>query len=453
MAAWIDGGRLHAGQGSDSLIPVLVSLQRWTPFFWEQDRFGMLVPLLAMPFHHPLTNLLVQNGLMCVAALLAPFLVARSVTRDASAWTLAGAVANALFLLCARPEVRFDWLVMQPYALSMSLAAGALIAAERSGLGWTAAACALMCLAHWVNVGVSMLLVPLVLVRGHHVVRSMLMTAAGAAAGTMLIPLSPFRTPTNLIPMTDWPAAWSQLAGTTPTPFLHPALLGPIALAGAAGAAVVVTRRGGGREMRPAAALLISAVMYWLAIGTSRWVQMNLYYPRYVYPTFLLCGVAWGLVAAVILREHARRVTALVVVALAVVTIAAYGAPSLRGVRSTLDERFGVMTPDVITSGATVIGGEYWTVWPAVFHANLTAYREARRRTPIYGLTFRSSATDRLWMSNAVLVAVRTGDRALDEFATRTGVSLTFVDHRATVDLFDARPERRVTTAFMTTGR
>ena len=49
LATWIDLGRVHTFQGADSFIPILVSLQRWTPFFWGQDRFGMLVPLLATP--------------------------------------------------------------------------------------------------------------------------------------------------------------------------------------------------------------------------------------------------------------------------------------------------------------------------------------------------------------------------------------------------------------------
>ena len=38
-------GRLHEFHSADSILPVLVSLPRWTPFFWQQDRFGMLVPL------------------------------------------------------------------------------------------------------------------------------------------------------------------------------------------------------------------------------------------------------------------------------------------------------------------------------------------------------------------------------------------------------------------------
>src|SRR5688500_4546792 len=49
VAASMSLGRLHEFHSADSILPVLVSLQRWTPFFWQQDRFGMVVPLLAMP--------------------------------------------------------------------------------------------------------------------------------------------------------------------------------------------------------------------------------------------------------------------------------------------------------------------------------------------------------------------------------------------------------------------
>jgi hypothetical protein len=51
-------GDFHRGHTADTLLPILVSLQRWTPFFWEQDRIGMLVPLLTLQLRHPLLNLL-----------------------------------------------------------------------------------------------------------------------------------------------------------------------------------------------------------------------------------------------------------------------------------------------------------------------------------------------------------------------------------------------------------
>src|SRR5258708_30745891 len=45
-AGWIVFGSLHQEQHADAIINVLASLYAWEPFFWEQDRYGALVPLL-----------------------------------------------------------------------------------------------------------------------------------------------------------------------------------------------------------------------------------------------------------------------------------------------------------------------------------------------------------------------------------------------------------------------
>src|SRR3954447_12920962 len=97
IAAWMGLGSLHDFQHADSLLTVLISTQRWAPFFWGQDRFGMLVPLLAMPLHHPLANLLAQGWLMTSAALLAPFVIARFLVGSAAEWIAIGACTNVLF--------------------------------------------------------------------------------------------------------------------------------------------------------------------------------------------------------------------------------------------------------------------------------------------------------------------------------------------------------------------
>jgi hypothetical protein len=49
-ALWIDFGSIHRLHHADSLIPTLMSLIRWQPFFWEQDRFGMLIPCWRCPW-------------------------------------------------------------------------------------------------------------------------------------------------------------------------------------------------------------------------------------------------------------------------------------------------------------------------------------------------------------------------------------------------------------------
>src|SRR5437879_2100712 len=95
-------GSLHTEQHADALIQILGSLQAWKPFFWEQDRYGSLVGLLALPLRHPLANLLFQNFITVFAGLATPFLVARYLFRDAL-YPVVAAVAVAAFLALATP--------------------------------------------------------------------------------------------------------------------------------------------------------------------------------------------------------------------------------------------------------------------------------------------------------------------------------------------------------------
>ena len=69
LSAWIVFGAFHRDHHADSIVPILVSLDHWTPFFWDQGRFGMLVPLVASPLHHPLANLIAQCFLTCALGL------------------------------------------------------------------------------------------------------------------------------------------------------------------------------------------------------------------------------------------------------------------------------------------------------------------------------------------------------------------------------------------------
>src|SRR5215471_5542107 len=132
VATWIDFGTLHRYHNGDALIPVLVSLYRWTPFYWGQNRLGMLLPLLAMPFRNPLTNLLVQMGLSTFAALVSMCLLARY-TLPRGLWQPAALFSAAAFLALAPTWIRFEILaVHQPYGLSFALALGGLSLIENT---------------------------------------------------------------------------------------------------------------------------------------------------------------------------------------------------------------------------------------------------------------------------------------------------------------------------------
>jgi hypothetical protein len=439
VAAWIDFGAIHEFQHADSLIPVLVSTQRWTPFFWGQDRFGMLVPLLAMPVQHPLANLLLQGWLNAAAALLAPFIVARYFVGPRSEWLVVGALTNALLLAATPPVIQFDWLITQPYALAIALGFGGLIlAADARQRPTVIAALVLLILAHWVNQGIAVLLAVGLLWRRDRVLRSAALVAVAFASGVALSTfLAPAHTTTALTPVGDWVDGWRQLVVNASTTIAHPAIaLGTSAAM--AVAVIIVARRPAGRAALLAAAFVVAiGVVHALVVGTSAWVKMNLYYPRYMFPTLMMFGVAAAIVVA---SACAARATALTLIASALVAAmvgVVYGVPSIGRVSRRLDAQLGRMTPDVIATGAGAIAGDYWTVWPAVFHANLAMAR-AHSNRHVYALTYRSDATDALWYrpNASILVAGLPDDGSVAATAERHHLSVFLLEHRAAIDLF-----------------
>jgi hypothetical protein len=441
-ALWADLGTLHRLQHGDSLLPVLVSLQRWTPFFWEQDRYGMLIPLLARPVRSPFGNLLLQGFLNVSCGLSTFFLLARYMVRD---WTYAivGAVGAATFLVLAPALYRFDYLMDANYGVWMTLGLGGLLVLAGPGGGTTSwarrlVALVLIMLAHWVYLATALYLVPLVVFRAllapgffreawrglrpSSLSREELAEVAGRVArseacqasvllclgffvGIELTELTPHhQTSFTTLPMGEWPGAWASLVEQTwraLAPGGWPLTLG-------VGAVVVVSwclaggvERRASIPWREATALVATAIVVALFLGTKRWLKINLYVPRYLLPSVLLTQAALSMLIVVPLCRRVeligvrRKLPVLIGFLLLASVATAYGLPSPRRVRDDL-ERFGGMTADVLEAGCTHIAGDYWTVWPAVFHANLTLYERGQSRT-VWAATFRAQPASKLW--------------------------------------------------------
>jgi hypothetical protein len=441
LALWMGLGTLHDFQHADSLLTVLISTQKWTPFFWGQDRFGMLVPLVAMPIRHPLANMLAQGWIMTVAALLSPFVLGRFLVGRTGSWIAVGACTNALFLLIAIPAVQFDWLVTQPYALSMALGFAGLIAAdhEQRGRIRDVGAFVLLLLACWVNIGsVVTLAIGAVLKGSRRVWLVVLLAAAALLSALAARYLASAHTITALAPSDTWANGWRQLLAGTSGVTAHADVL--IALAVGTIAELVWLWKSSALPSRgTAAAVLAMAVGTWLVLGTSLWVGMNLYSLRYMYPTLMVAGTGVSIVVAALLSRWTK---ALSISALCVMTAAAivnFGAPSLGRVDRGLDDRFGRQSATILNAGATVIAGDYWRVWPAVFHANLTLAR-SHTRAQLFGLAFRSEETDALWKTDArqARVAVWPDDRSIGMVAAEHSVTLTPLGHEGEIDLYTA---------------
>jgi hypothetical protein len=450
---WFSLGEIHQNHNSDSLIPVLVSLYRWTFFYWEQDRFGMLVPLLATPFPDPLTNVIVQNAITATAGIAAWFLAARYLIRD-DYWPAAGAVAAAGSLLSVRELSRFVWLsTFQPYNVSLALGLTALVAASGGRValrpGRLAGALALAILASWVNAAVPLLLLPLV---AFHAIfgapptsksdsadakRTFLARLAGRAVRVELVPavpvllaglafsmiaqrLAPYRTTWLVVPTLDrWVGLGRDMCAGVATD------LGTFWLWSLVPVVTILPLWSMKRVRARASRTIGTVVTIALTVFVYGALMAVLFQARsrYFTPAIVLVqlAVATMTVAPIALAVGVRGSAWLrrSAVALLLASIACLnGVPSVDRVRADLDRTLGQLTPDLLAGGSTHFAGDYWTVWKAVFHANLVLHERSPGQK-VWGLSHRSLPTQSQWSGvapNALRIATVPGDAEAEPY-------------------------------------
>jgi len=440
VAVLVDLGKLHRYHNADSLVPVLLSLYRWQFYYWEQNRFGMLVPLLASPFDHPLTNLLVQNGITAWSGILGIFLASRYLYRDHT-WPLIGFASSILFFLVA--PLYFQWMYLSTwtvYAPSLPLAFTALLLViptegqSRPKIWKLLVALALVALAAWVNSAMAFLLVPLVgatglfrwlsdsarprvSYRNPHLVELVLSAfllisgTAFAIATQKIKALAPY--PTTWV---QFPAAaeWPDLATMMATGFWSD--IEPVEWAGTMVVSLAIAcgfllfsnyRRITLQSLALVLLTFVAVVVYAALMGVlfkGRW--------RYGIPGIMLLHIA---VIASFVRPWASQSNPLRIrqlmygacVLLVGAVLVAHSYPSLARVRADLDQipagsktgsTAGARADALIESNATHVAGSYWDVWPAVFLANVKLAERDEKRT-IWGLTHRAWPTERSWSS------------------------------------------------------
>jgi hypothetical protein len=466
-ALCIDFGAFHRLHNSDSIVPVMMSLWRWTPYYWEQDRFGMLVPLLTIPFKSPLANLLAQSAINAFCGLATFFLCARYVVRRA--WLVTGAVSACIFLLFATERARFLYLgLQQPYGVGMFLGLGGLLLIENSESSrLLPASFSFICLlaASWVDGAVIFVLLPLILFRwlferdareNARGTENVIVSPGGRRSSiqklvelaksfvergsglAVLLVLSSFAVtfvysgmvsrsvaygewPYAPVRPWNWPAVWFQFGKYFWLDYLKQ--LWGIALAAllAVGVIVRLPQRGKIRGLNPSAAsLLASSVVSFLLIGSLSHIQDMTFDPRFGLQSMVLLQVgaaAWAVLPIqALLGVNGRR--ALVAASMCLflgAPLCLYGWPSLAKVRGDLDSTLGQYTPEILQSGATQIVGDYWNVWPATFHANMTLYEMGSNRR-IWGVTVRSGPTEKFWSqipADKMRLAAIAGDPAV----------------------------------------
>jgi len=186
--------------------------------------------------------------------------------------------------------------------------------------------------------------------------------------------------------------------------------------------------------------IALAGLLYMLIVGTLAHVRTNQYYPRYSLPFASVFAVAVSIALLAAVQSRLSLVPTCLTAMLIIVALR-YGLPELH-LRRLLAREYGSMTPDVVETKATVIAGDYWTVWPAVFHANMYLYEKGRRET-VFGLAQRSEITHSLWLRSgktSVVIAKHAERSAAEGYLVELDHPNTFVERLGSYDLFTVSP-------------
>ncbi len=456
FALWLDFSKLHRLHDSDSLLPVFVSLQSWRPFYWGQNRFGMLLPLLSLPFRTPLANLLVEVGLRLLAVAGACFVLARSIAPP-RAWFAIGTLLLAAFVaLAGLPGLASAQ--MQPYPLEILLGlGGALLIERRRSRPQIALGTAAVFLAGWVSLTLALWLVPLLLFRRW-------LSPADTAASGVVTPAAPpvltvlASAATGILASRFYVMHGTDYALAPPSRWLG----GFVALTGQAIATVwplwaiaagfvlarltlgkVLPRRNRAWQLRGAATLTATALTHLLALSASAWVAANGYLPRYSLASrWMLILVPILAISASVDAIPPNRMRGIAVAALVVVLLLVAGPPFVERPREALD-RWAATADEIRALECTHLVGDYWRAWPVVF----TVLSERNRALgPPWALSDRSLETEAQWRPadwSQARICGFAADTERARLVTYLGLPpLVVVGARGDVELLRAAPPR-----------
>ena len=402
---------------ADSLLTAIISVTKITPYYWGQNRFGNLLPIMTSWITNIDVNFMTQVTLRSLFATATPF-VCILIMKPRAPLAMTFGFTLTLLLICLTPStIHTFWIAGQPYGTSAALLAAAIAVTNLRGqaplatvIRWIAAF-ALLLTAMWVNLS-------LLLFTGPLFVLLALTLRSHQFAGLAALSIVSYA-------IMDLHAIWvggDQHLGFTLTldnlstarlALLSSCRSAAFVLAVFAGAALclVALRRRDYSFSMAGIALMTSAVAAIFVIADIEWVKMNLFMPRYFSLPLVIaistCGVLisealWTMIPLI------REVAAVAGASISILTLAAmtlpldkacptYYIPAAPGGESS--QRLSRWPEDF---DVTLVAGDYWIVWPIVFDI---MRQDSRHRA--FGLAYRGQAA-----SDAIKSALRNAGSA-----------------------------------------
>jgi hypothetical protein len=412
---------IHAKHNADSLLMSLISIEQWTPYYWGDNRFGTLLPLLASFVRGYVANLLTQTQLSICATLLTVvlfqcFFLDRE--RGFTPRNLSSACLTlTLAMLVFRPHdrvIQVFLLPSHPYFTSLSLALVGMIALLRYGgrrlLRYSLAAIALL-LSFWVNwtngpvvIGLALLLPSGSKTIAEHIrarAPALLLTFATFVAMYSFSLRYPRLMVTGIARASEVLTSITHMLTNVAGDMLYPVRLGLMICLALFAAGVRWRNAFRKKLLSPgeAHATILVALVFAISVAATEWVMKNAYEWRYwtipIALIFLVVASFIGDSLYILLQQAtASSITAAAISVLlfSIGIVRVFGLPSAELARANINSVSGVHYAKVDQLRCTHMIGDYWGAWSSVFYN-----RSHGIQPPLWAVSLRSEATEHLW--------------------------------------------------------
>ncbi len=275
----------------------------------------------------------------------------------------------------------------------------------------------LTAVAYWTNVGNSLTVVPILFGRfvlagrersKAELVTGLVLTGAGTWLGRRLMKWRG-QGETTTLSIADvelWSESWRKFGAKTWAHYdAYLIVLGGLLAFALVWVVVSRTRSHVPRAVVFLAVAIAALGTQFVVVGTTQWIRLNHFDLRYMYGTLALLavGVAGAVVGpflAAVAPGHLRVVTVLFSLLLPLTAVCQYGSPSVASARAGLDQSTGYWTADLIDTDCTHLIGDYWCVWPAMFHTNMT-WADRGEDRKVWAIAMRAEVTHPQWGQSA----------------------------------------------------
>lgn len=371
---------------ADALLPALMSTQKWTPFYWGQDRLFNLLPLLAAPIRNPLWNFHVQTVVLSVSffGVVAMFSLlhvrARRQRVSIPLSAVATLVAGIVVVWPLADVIRYRFIVEQMYFFSALMWAAAMSLWLGRCSRWAVAVVVLIAAALNPSIVVFAPLIVLFDNDDHQRIRRAFgFTVLGAAAAVTVSWLGArFGPVDNRALYSGFDVgrlpAGIQLSIRNLLAVVNGwAVLALVLIAGVVLAWTAVQRPSRALLVYPA--LVLSSGLWLFIFSMNDWVGRN-HDPRYFFPLFVtLAALISAAVTECLIQIRWRLPDQLRIVGSCVIhvgiwclaLVASWAAvDAIHGAHMPVVDRASAVAEIARDADANLVVGDYWAVWPVV---------------------------------------------------------------------------------------